>query len=67
MLNEDSFFMKDAFNFSDAFDFEFGVGILRMPERMYQESEDIVEDDPLNQQDEENNYDGMYMTYGKCP
>ena len=31
-----------------------------MPERMYQESEDIEEDDALNQQDDENNYDGAY-------
>ena len=44
--------------FSDAFDYEYGVGILRMPERMYQESEDIGEDDALNP-DEETNYDGM--------
>ena len=47
-------------DFSDAFDFEYGVGILRMPERMYQESEDIAIDETLNPNDEENNYDGRY-------
>ena len=47
-------------NFSDAFDYEYGVGILRMPERMYKESEDIGEDETLNP-DEETNYDGMYV------
>lgn len=30
--------------FSDAFDYDFGMGILRMPSRMYQEHADVVID-----------------------
>lgn len=31
-------------HFSDAFDYDFGMGILRMPSRMYQEQADVVID-----------------------
>jgi len=45
--------------FSDAFDFEYGVGILRTPDRLYTEDVDQDEDDDAgNHVDEENNYDG---------
>ena len=53
--------------YSDAFDYEFGVGILRLPERMYHENEEIiqqiVEEDNLLHPEEENNYDGKGKTH----
>ena len=48
-------------HYSDAFDYEFGVGVLRTPERLYKEEEDLLEDDNLPQEDE-NNYDGKKIT-----
>ena len=46
--------------FSDAFDFDYGVGILRTPERLFQEQLDIQIEEENAQQDDlvENNYDG---------
>ncbi|KAL4227820.1 hypothetical protein ACF0H5_013257 [Mactra antiquata] len=40
----------------DAFDYEYGVGILRIRERLLKEGEDMIEDDNVPQEDE-NNYD----------
>ncbi|XP_053405857.1 solute carrier family 12 member 3-like isoform X2 [Mercenaria mercenaria] len=44
----------------DAFDYEFGVGVLRTPERLYKEGEDMLEEENLPQEDE-NNYDERHF------
>lgn len=45
----------------DAFDYDFGVGVLRTPERMYKAEQDEESEDEENVQPEENenNYDAM--------
>nr|WIW57980.1 solute carrier family 12 member 2 [Sinonovacula constricta] len=53
--------MDEYFNvIHDAFDYEYGVGIFRMPERLFHDEEEEVEEDNLiPHQEEENNYDAM--------
>ncbi|XP_060592142.1 solute carrier family 12 member 2-like isoform X2 [Ruditapes philippinarum] len=45
----------------DAFDYEFGVGVLRTPERLYKEEEEPLDEDNLPPEDE-NNYDVFLRT-----